>query len=543
MSLKLAAEHLKNQGRNTDTELVHMTKGEVKGLRELALAHGGDLTINPETGLPEAGFLSSILPVVAGAAAIALAPETGGASLALEPWMVGAGVGLADWAITGNLKQGIMAGLGAYGGAGLTSSLMASGAEVAAGSAGTATNAAAQEAGRQAVEQAAAAGADKAAQEAARQAAIDEASSRVTQESMKQAYPGAMANMGTGLKAAAAAPGTFLSNNMGVVGAALAPAAMSAPPGNVMPGTQQQSNPFGLKTLSPDFKGSFPTPPNPHYQAQYTDYTKNPYQGGPQAQPQNMAVGGIAQAQPANVDFMGGDMFPQSQQQRSYYATPTQAPTGAQQVMASYEPKTNPLTGETIQNMASGGIASYAGKTGSLVDAMNTYNASTKQGIVDLPRTSGADPGIYTDTDPNTRNLDAYGAALYNLKKRAKKAGMSKNAVALPDVKQLGDIEEDAAGGLMAGHGLGGYSDGGRLLKGPGDGMSDSIPAQIGKHQPARLADGEFVVPADVVSHLGNGSTEAGAKQLYAMMDKIRSARTGKKKQAPEVKPEKYLPK
>jgi hypothetical protein len=100
-----------------------------------------------------------------------------------------------------------------------------------------------------------------------------------------------------------------------------------------------------------------------------------------------------------------------------------------------------------------------------------------------------------------------------------------------------------AVGGLPQIGTLGSYSDGGRLLKGPGDGMSDSIPAQIGRRQPARLADGEFVIPADVVSHLGNGSTEAGAKQLYAMMDKIRAARTGKKKQAPQVKPGKYLPK
>jgi len=90
---------------------------------------------------------------------------------------------------------------------------------------------------------------------------------------------------------------------------------------------------------------------------------------------------------------------------------------------------------------------------------------------------------------------------------------------------------------------LGSYSDGGHLLKGPGDGMSDSIPAQIGAKQPARLADGEFVVPADVVSHLGNGSTEAGAKHLYAMMDKIRKARTGRKKQAPQVNVNKYMPK
>lgn len=89
---------------------------------------------------------------------------------------------------------------------------------------------------------------------------------------------------------------------------------------------------------------------------------------------------------------------------------------------------------------------------------------------------------------------------------------------------------------------LGGYSDGGRMLKGPGDGMSDSIPAKIGRKQPARLADGEFVVPADVVSGLGNGSTDAGAKQLYAMMDKVRQARTGTKKQGKQIKSAKYLP-
>lgn len=91
---------------------------------------------------------------------------------------------------------------------------------------------------------------------------------------------------------------------------------------------------------------------------------------------------------------------------------------------------------------------------------------------------------------------------------------------------------------------LGGYSDGGRLLKGPGDGMSDSIPAHIvgDNPQPAALADGEFVVPADVVSHLGNGSTEAGSRKLYAMMDKVRQARTGRKKQAPQVKTDKFIP-
>jgi hypothetical protein len=89
---------------------------------------------------------------------------------------------------------------------------------------------------------------------------------------------------------------------------------------------------------------------------------------------------------------------------------------------------------------------------------------------------------------------------------------------------------------------LGSYSDGGRMLRGPGDGMSDSIPATIGNKRPARLAEGEFVVPADVVSHLGNGSTDAGAKQLYAMMNKVRQARTGTKAQGKEINPGKYMP-
>lgn len=89
-----------------------------------------------------------------------------------------------------------------------------------------------------------------------------------------------------------------------------------------------------------------------------------------------------------------------------------------------------------------------------------------------------------------------------------------------------------------------GYAAGGtpRFLSGGGDGMSDSIPARINGTQEARLADGEFVIPADVVSHLGNGSSKAGAKQLYSMMDKIRSARTGRKSQGKQINPRKYLP-
>lgn len=99
-----------------------------------------------------------------------------------------------------------------------------------------------------------------------------------------------------------------------------------------------------------------------------------------------------------------------------------------------------------------------------------------------------------------------------------------------------------AGGGLSD---LGGYSDGGRLLKGPGDGVSDSIPAVIGKRQPARLADGEFVIPARIVSELGNGSTDAGARKLYKMMERIQKGRSksvGKDKVAVDSKADKHLP-
>jgi hypothetical protein len=105
-----------------------------------------------------------------------------------------------------------------------------------------------------------------------------------------------------------------------------------------------------------------------------------------------------------------------------------------------------------------------------------------------------------------------------------------------------GGLAALAKGGISH---LGDYSDGGRLLRGPGDGISDSIPAMIGKKRPARLADGEFVIPARIVSELGNGSTEAGARKLYAMMDRVQKARkktVGKGKVAANSRSAKYLP-
>jgi hypothetical protein len=124
MSLQQAAKHLERHGRNGDDMLVHMSKGEVKSLNDIAMAHGGQLTINPQTGLPEAGFLRSLLPMIAGAG-LMMVPG-------MQPIAAAALVGGGTAVATGDIKKGLMAGLGAYGGAGIGSALATSGAQAAA---------------------------------------------------------------------------------------------------------------------------------------------------------------------------------------------------------------------------------------------------------------------------------------------------------------------------------------------------------------------------------------------------------------------------
>jgi len=201
---------------------------------------------------------------------------------------------------------------------------------------------------------------------------------------------------------------------------------------------------------------------------------------------------------------------------------------------------------------AEGGIASY--KRGELVgkSSMDYYERMTKP----MEKLDRGDAGIYYDLDPDTRYQDALTAAQIRQAKVAKRANMQLPGMKRPTpMGQLNmvpvtmkaspnapDTTEAAQGGVMS---LGGYAAGGnpRLLKGPGDGMSDNIPATIAGKQPARLADGEFVIPADVVSHLGNGSTEAGAKKLHKMMNDVRKARTGNPKQGKQINPNKFMPK
>jgi hypothetical protein len=211
--------------------------------------------------------------------------------------------------------------------------------------------------------------------------------------------------------------------------------------------------------------------------------------------------------------------------------------------------------------MASGGVARCANEgeveerptrryRGDLMGTLDKYNEMIEGRKSGSLPTGRADPytgvvGTFEDSDIDTRLQNADVAAMTRLKKAGKRANVG--IAAIPMGVQAGalNLPTNAAGGGIMQANLGSYAAGGnpRLLRGPGDGMSDNIPATIGGKQPARLADGEFVVPADVVSHLGNGSTDAGAKKLHAMMDKVRMDRTGRKKQAPAVKAKKYIPK
>lgn len=394
------AKKLASKGRGSDSTLVHMSNGEVRGLQALAAAHGGSLSINPSTGLPEAGFLSNILPVIGGVAMTAM-----GVPPPVAAMLMGGGTALA----TGDLNKGLMAGLGAYGGAGLGAGL------AGAGAAGTAAEMAGGLSGASAAELAA-------AQQGAAQAA-------------------------------AASP--FSAMGQGLSSLTSSGAAGEAARSGFMSGVG------GMKGLG---------------------------------------ISGLAAAAPM---LLGGDS-----------ETPPLAKTPPMNRL-TYEPNvTTPFPQSTVP--AYGDLGRDFGReqqyfSGRYVDTGVPFR-----------------PGAYAAGGPIDKPVEAYPMSYID-------AAEYSRGLNLP-------MPQMASGGISN---LGDYSDGGRLLRGPGDGVSDSIPATIGGKQPARLADGEFVVPARIVSELGNGSTEAGAKKLYAMLDRIQAARgktVGKGKVAKDSKAENMLP-
>jgi hypothetical protein len=170
-----------------------------------------------------------------------------------------------------------------------------------------------------------------------------------------------------------------------------------------------------------------------------------------------------------------------------------------------------------------------------------TYTASREQNPIPTTATNAAGvPLLDTKGLPIPRRPGSGGITYFTPMKYVEKTTAAAGGGLMQDPSS--PVQMYAQGGIST---LGGYSDGGRLLRGPGDGVSDSIPASIEGKQPARLADGEFVIPARIVSELGNGSTEAGARKLYAMMDRIQKSRgktVGKKKVAVNSRADKHLP-
>jgi hypothetical protein len=268
------------------------------------------------------------------------------------------------------------------------------------------------------------------------------------------------------------------------------------------------------------------------------------------------AVGGPVETMSARNAVGSNMMYPQAGLQTALYSNPmVQRPESVNVISPGEGPAVGAYTGE--QKFANGGLSAaerreYGLRTRGERASRNlskTYEEMEEERQKEMMRLMGerSDPGIVPRSRTQQFGFDPATTAATEYERLAKK---NKVPVAKMPKTSLGDIEnymevpiEAASGGIM--YGLGGYSDGGRLLRGPGDGVSDSIPAVIGKRQPARLADGEFVIPARIVSELGNGSTEAGARKLYAMMERVQNTRRksiGKKKVAVNSKADKHLP-
>lgn len=462
------ARHVASQGRGQDKVLVHMTPGEVQGLQYLAMRHGGSLTVNPQTGLVEAGFLSSILPMIAGAA---LAPLTAGTSLAFlgSPMAAGLLVGGVTGLATGSLKKGLMAGLGAFGGAGIGSALAGAGSATAPIVTGT---------------------------EAGLTSAGEMAASNVAPEVL---------NAGTGA---------------GVIPDVVA-----------NPGVDMaiQTPPLATAPVTTAGAGS------PYFQAAQSNIDPGLLEGMNAQQvasaPVLNATPGVAPSPTVGLTRMGEGI-----KNIAGFGTPEQADIARTRFMTDV-----------------GGITGLATKAApAVIGAMSADEGKGPAAPETFIRPFKYDAGYQgnkEDFEFRTGERGEPTSELSYFDQKFTPVGVYKpgkepayGTYALGGRIDFDETDDGYYGGGLTALAAGGKTLPPRYLEGDGDGMSDSIKARIGGVQEARLADGEFVIPADVVSHIGNGSSNAGAKKLHAMMDRIRNARTGKKRQAPEVNTLKYMP-
>jgi len=530
MSLQIAAQHLATKGRGPDTELVHMTKGEIAGLQSLAVKMGGTLTINPDTGLAEAGFLRSILPMLAGMAANFIIPGSGA--------LAGAATGYA-LNPKGGLGSIAMGALGGYGGGSLAGGFANAGAGALSAQAGAGLT-----------------------EQAAQQAVASKLAS---------AGPGELLQAGAGqvFSSPSSAMQFAKQNRMGI-GALAAPilGGMAQP---TLAGMTPQST-GNIRPFSFTRRANTDDPNNPTVDQYYTAGTPleapgpagYPYQPG---QTIRMAEGGTVGMMPQMIQG-GSDVT--SSSMPIYKFNRTIGGTAAEPTVDQYFTLVPPL--ETPAVATPGVMRDFDGGMGGDFDG--GMGGGFDGGFIG---TQDPAPVLNFDTYSSQAQLDA-DAAGQNVQGNDALSGflaMNDNfGTTAPATTSFGSdfgpgdapggssgadggfggqdgmanggilqaYKRMAAGGISS---LGSYSDGGRLLKGPGDGVSDNIPAVIGKRQPARLADGEFVLPARIVSEIGNGSTDAGARELYKMMARIqknRSKTVGKDKVAVDAKSRKLLP-
>jgi hypothetical protein len=463
MSLHHLAENLKKQGRGKDSELVHMTKGEVAGLHALARAHGGSLTTNPTTGLTEAGFLEDILPSIAG---------IGASMMGLGPLGIGLASGLTSYATNRDPNRALMSGLLSGGLSGLSQGIAGIGGDVL-GSEVSAGAQSAADAARESILKGITPDMSISQEEALRNAAAQAAEEAGNAFGQPPSYADKMSAGWNQVTSSGKNAMDFLTaNKYSALAAGLGLAGVMSP------------KPAGVPALTPQTGYAPRYTWNPQTR-QYENAAPSPYT--------YYAAGGGEVPYPS-----GTASYPQSRIEGMAYSLPSANPVSANVVGAL--PKTDYDARITQQGDV-------------FTAAAGAY----------VPKSKGASTDIYKETfDPESAKEDQDLMALI--------AKLSRNPG-----------KDYAQGGIAS---LGEYAAGGKLLQGPGDGMSDSIPAVIKGQKPQRaaLAQGEFVVPADVVSHLGNGSTDAGAKRLYSMMDKVRQARTGTKKQGRQINPEKFMP-
>ena len=534
MSLQNLAYQVQSRGRDDDTMLVHMTPGEVQGLQALAMKHGGSLTINPETGLAEAGFLKQILPMVAGAALNAFVPGLG----ALGSAAIVGGVSALS---SGDLGQGLLAGLGAYGGAQIGGAMGFGGAAAGAGAAGAQAATAAGATGVQsagAITQAAGtqAAAEGAKQQVAQQVIAKEAAAEVAKKS-------ALSSMSPYLYASAPLMAGALMEQPETL------TAPPEPPANIRPYTMERRvNEDAYTDTGPGEKLYF----NDIYRA-------GPVREAKQGGIMSLAVGGPAQTRITPDEFINQYLSP--------VRTVTKIPGGMSGYEGEYAPNTggaviapvtdvgagrgrgtqeftdefgkkytmeyDPTTGEYIrmylpevekaaptpsatpEQKPDGGGSSQGAMTNAQfaaqqaqgarnLDALTTaaaqglnflgYTPETQAPapVVDLSTPYGDSPsGVISSTPAPSSNPNVYSSSSSGYESSGGGGSYSGSS-------GVGDSGVSPGGGNAAGgYGYGGWKQGGVISRAQGG-----------------LAQDSFIIPADVMSALGNGSTKAGLAAL-----------------------------